>query len=105
MKKSLRAILWAALVCAACTGKEEPVDNTPVVRTVRVEASSLEIPPGESVSLPFVVEDKEATFQEVKLLQDGGREPNELSVREIVRGGGKRRVPSRHPGCGEREEL
>ena len=86
MKKSLRALLWAALVCAACTGKEEPVDNTPVVRTVRVEASSLEIPPGESVSLPFVVEDKEATFQEVKLLQDGGREPNELSVREIVRG-------------------
>ena len=75
MKKSLRAILWAALVCAACTGKEEPVDNTPVVRAVRVEASDLEIPPGGNVTLPFVVEDKEATFQEVKLLQDGGREP------------------------------
>ena len=86
MKKSLRAILWAALVCVACTGKEEPADNTPVVRTVRVEASSLEIPPGESVSLPFVVEDKDATFQQVKLLQDGGREPDEFSLREIVRG-------------------
>ena len=86
MKKSLYAILWAALVVAACSGKEEPADKSPVVRTVRVEASSLEIPPGGNVTLPFVVEDKEATFQEVKLLQDGGREPDEFSLREIVRG-------------------
>ena len=86
MKKSLYAILWAALVVAACSGKEEPADKSPVVRTVRVEASSLEIPPGGNVALPFVVEDKEASFQEVKLLQDGGREPDEFSLREIVRG-------------------
>ena len=86
MKKSLYAILWAALVVAACSGKEEPADKSPVVRTVRVEASSLEIPPGGNVTLPFVVEDKEASFQEVKLLQDGGREPDEFSLREIVRG-------------------
>ena len=86
MKKSLYAILWAALVVAACSGKEEPADKSPVVRTVRVEASSLEIPPGGSVTLSFVVEDKEASFQEVKLLQDGGREPDEFSLREIVRG-------------------
>ena len=86
MKKSLRVILWAALVCAACTGKEEPADNSPVVRTVRVEAAELELPPGGSVSLPFVVEDKEASFQDVKLLMDGGREPDEFSLREIVRG-------------------
>ena len=85
MKNSLRAILWAALVCAACTGKEEPADNSPVVRTVRVEASDLEIPPGGSVTLPFLVEDKDATFQQVKLLQDGGREPDEFSLREFVR--------------------
>ena len=86
MKKSLRVILWAALVCAACTGKEEPADNSPVVRTVRVEAAELELLPGGSVSLPFVVEDKEASFQDVKLLMDGGREPDEFSLREIVRG-------------------
>jgi hypothetical protein len=89
MKKSLYAILWAALVVAACSGKEEPADKSPVVRTVRVEASSLEIPPGGNVALPFVVEDKEASFQEVKLLQDGGREPDEFSLREIVRGAEK----------------
>ena len=89
MKKSLRAILWAALACAACTGKEDPADNSPVVRSVRVEASALELPSGGSVTLPFVVEDKEATFQEVKLLLDGGREPDEFSVREIVRGAEK----------------
>ena len=89
MKKSLYAILWAALVVAACSGKEEPADKSPVVRTVRVEASSLEIPPGGNVTLPFVVEDKEASFQEVKLLQDGGREPDEFSLREIVRGAEK----------------
>ena len=86
MKISLRVILWAALVCAACTGKEEPADNSPVVRTVRVEAAELELLPGGSVSLPFVVEDKEASFQDVKLLMDGGREPDEFSLREIVRG-------------------
>ena len=86
MKKSLYAILWAALAVAACSGKDEPADKSPVVRTVRVEASSLEIPPGGNVTLPFVVEDKEASFQEVKLLQDGGREPDEFSLREIVRG-------------------
>ena len=89
MKKSLYAILWAALVVVACSGKEEPADKSPVVRTVRVEASSLEIPPGGNVALPFVVEDKEASFQEVKLLQDGGREPDEFSLREIVRGAEK----------------
>ena len=89
MKKSLYAILWAALVVSACSGKEEPADKSPVVRTVRVEASSLEIPPGGNVALPFVVEDKEASFQEVKLLQDGGREPDEFSLREIVRGAEK----------------
>ena len=70
MKKSLQAILWTALVCVACSEKEEPAGNSPVVHTVRVEASSLEIPSGESVSLPFVVEDKDATFHEVKLLQE-----------------------------------
>ena len=86
MKKSLQAILWTALVCVACSEKEEPAGNSPVVHTVRVEASSLEIPSGESVSLPFVVEDKDATFHEVKLLQDGGREPDEFSIRELVRG-------------------
>ena len=69
MKKSLQAILWTALVCVACSEKEEPAGNSPVVHTVRVEASSLEIPSGESVSLPFVVEDKDATFHEVKLLR------------------------------------
>lgn len=86
MKKSLQAILWTALVCVACSEKEEPAGNSPVVHTVRVEASSLEIPSGESVSLSFVVEDKDATFHEVKLLQDGGREPDEFSIRELVRG-------------------
>ena len=69
MKKSLRVILWAALVCAACTGKEEPADYSPVVRTVRVEAAELELPPGGSVSLPFVVEDKEVRLVSVEILQ------------------------------------
>lgn len=87
MKKSLRVLLCAALACAACSQKEEqPAVSTPVVRMVRVETTSLEITPGGSVTLSFVVEDKEAAFQEVKLLQDGGREPDEFFIQEFVRG-------------------
>ena len=58
MKKSLLAILSAILACAACG----------------------------SAILPFKVEDKEAVFQEVKLLLDGGREPEEFFLQEIARG-------------------
>ena len=79
-------ILWAALVCVACSEKEEPAGNNPVVRTIRVEASSLEILPGESAVLPFTVEDKEASLPEVKLLLDGGREPSEFFIKEIFSG-------------------
>ena len=86
MKKSLLAILSAILACAACSKKEEPAAIEPVVRTVSVESSALEIPPGESAILPFKVEDKEAVFQEVKLLLDGGREPEEFFLQEIARG-------------------
>ena len=85
MKKSLCVILWAVLCCASCAEKEEPVANDPVVRTVLVESSTLEIQPGESAVLPFKVEDKEASFLEVKLLLDGGREPEEFFLKEIVR--------------------
>ena len=107
MKKSLCIILWAALVCAACSEKEEPADNNPVVRTVRVEASDLELSPGGSVFLPFVVEDKEATFQDVKLLMDGGREPDAFSVREIVRGTerGEYQAVIQDAGKGENYDL
>ena len=86
MKKSLLAMLWAALVCVACSEKEEPAGNNPVVRTIRVEVSSLEILPGESAILPFSVEDKEASLREVKLLLDGGKEPREFFIKEIVSG-------------------
>ena len=86
MKKSLLAMLWAVLVCVACSEKEEPAGNNPVVRTIRVEASSLEILPGESAILPFSVEDKEASLREVKLLLDGGKEPREFFIKEIVSG-------------------
>jgi hypothetical protein len=86
MKKSLLAILSAILACAACSKKEEPAAIEPVVRTVSVESSALEIPPGGSAILPFKVEDKEAVFQEVKLLLDGGREPEEFFLQEIARG-------------------
>ena len=79
-------MLWAALVCVACSEKEEPAGNSPVVRTIRVEASSLEILPGESAVLPFTVEDKEAPLQEVKLLLDGGKEPREFFIKEIFSG-------------------
>ena len=86
MKKSLCVVLGAALVCAACSEKEEPAGNDPVVRSVQVASSALEILPGGSAVLPFTVEDKEASFLEVKLLLDGGQEPEEFSLREIVRG-------------------
>ena len=86
MKKSLCLVLWAALVCVACSEKEEPAGNDPVVRTVLVESSDLEILPGGNAVLAFTVEDKEASFLEVKLLLDGGREPEEFSLLEIVRG-------------------
>ena len=86
MKKSLRVILWAVLVFAACTQKEEPAAIEPVVRVVSVESSTLEIPPGGSAILPFTVEDKEASFLEVKLLLDGGKEPEEFFLQEITRG-------------------
>ena len=84
MKKSLLAMLGVALVCVACSEKEEPAGNNPVVRTIRVEVSSLEILPGESAILPFSVEDKEASLREVKLLLDGGKEPREFFIKEIV---------------------
>ena len=86
MKKSHLAILSAILACTACSKKEEPVAIDPVVRTVSVESSTLEIQPGGSAILPFRVEDKEAVFQEVKLLLDGGREPEEFFLQEITRG-------------------
>ena len=86
MKKSLLAMLGAALICVACSEKEEPAGNNPVVRTIRVEVSSLEILPGESAILPFSVEDKEASLREVKLLLDGGKEPREFFIKEIVSG-------------------
>ena len=79
-------MLGAALVCVACSEKEEPAGNNPVVRTIRVEVSSLEILPGESAILPFSVEDKEASLREVKLLLDGGKEPREFFIKEIVSG-------------------
>ena len=86
MKKSLRVILWAVLVFAACTQKEEPAAIEPVVRTVLVESSELEILPGGSAILPFTVEDKEASFLGVKLLLDGGKEPEEFFLQEVTRG-------------------
>ena len=86
MKANLRIILGAALVCLACSKKEEPVENTPVVHSVRVEESSLIIKPGETAVLPFSVEDKEASFEQVKLLLDGGREPAECYLKEVKRG-------------------
>ena len=86
MKKSFLAVLGAALLCAACSEKEDPAGGDPVLWTIRVEAASLEIPPGESAVLPFTVEDKEAPLREVKLLLDGGREPGEFFVKEIVPG-------------------
>ena len=89
MKRSLHAVLWVALACVACSEKEEPAVNDPVVRTVRVESSSLEIPPGGSAVLPFTVEDKDASFLEVKLLLDGGSEPEEFFLQEISRGAEK----------------
>ena len=86
MKKSLCLVLWAALVCVACSEKKEPAGNDPVVRTVLVESPDLEILPGGNAVLAFTVEDKEASFLEVKLLLDGGREQEEFSLLEIVRG-------------------
>ena len=78
MKKSHLAILSAILACTACSKKEEPVAIDPVVRTVSVESSTLEIQPGGSAILPFRVEDKDAAIARVlaaaaKLARETGR--------------------------------
>ena len=84
MKRGLPAVVWAALVCLACSEKEEPAGNGPVVHSVRAEASALVLPPGESDILPFKVEDREAPVREVKLLLEGGKEPGEFFIQEII---------------------
>ena len=90
MKAYLRAAIGAALVClASCSEKENPSETEPSVRVVRVEAASLVLPPGESAALPFTVEDKDAPLREVKLMLDGGREPEEFYLKELRRGAEK----------------
>jgi hypothetical protein len=79
-------MLAAALGCLACSSPEEPVVPEPVLRTVRVEVPSLTLPAGGSAVLPFTVEDKDASVQEVKLFLSGGREPEEFFVRELTPG-------------------
>ena len=86
MKASLRTAVIAALICIACSEKEDPSGNGPVVHFVGVGATSLVLPPWESVDIPFWVEDKDAPVGDVKLLLDGGKEPAEFFLKEITRG-------------------
>ena len=83
--------LWTALGAAfllfSCGVKEEPVvEEPPVVWSVSVGETSLVLPSGESAVLPFSVKDKDATLGEVKLLLQGGREPVDFFVREVIPG-------------------
>ena len=107
MKINLRAILWAALVCLACSEKEDPDGNGPFVHSVRTEVSSLVIPPGKTADLPFTVEDKDAPVRKVKLLLDGGKEPAEIVVKELVAEAepGSYRLVLRDAGLGKRVDL
>ena len=83
--------LWTALGAAfllfSCGVKEEPVvEEPPVVWSVSVGETSLVLPSGGSAVLPFSVKDKDATLGEVKLLLQGGREPVDFFVREVIPG-------------------
>ena len=106
MRKFLRAVVLAALVCLACSEKEDPSGNEPVVRSVGVGASSLVLPFGESVDVPFWVEDKDAPVGEIKLLLAGGKEPVEFFVKGITPGEvkGSYRAVIQDAGLGESYE-
>ena len=107
MKTHLRAIFWAALVCLACTEKEEPAEIGPVVHSVRTEVTSLVIPTGKTADLPFTVEDKDAPVRKVKLLLDGGKEPLEIVVKELAVGAeaGSYRLVIGDAGQGRKYDL
>lgn len=106
MKSRLYAAALAVFVCLSCSEKETPSGNDPVVRSVSVGATSLVLPPGDSADLPFWVEDKDASFGEVKLLLTGGKEPAECYVKGIVPGDaeGSYRAVVQDAGLGENYE-
>ena len=80
-------VLGTAFLLLACSGKEEePTVTIPVVRSVSVTETSLVLPSGGSVVLPFSVEDKDAVIGEVKLLLPGGQEPVDFHVKEVTAG-------------------
>ena len=84
---SLWTVLGAAILLLACSEKEEEqVVTIPMVHSVSVTETSLVIPSGGSVVLPFSVEDKKATLGEVKLLLSGGQEPISFRVKEVTPG-------------------